>query len=138
MGLADWELGGANARATPIDRNGLDDLVVCNGNGVCIHRQIAPGVFVDSGLNAEGHERLPEMPVSSQLVTGITVGDIDGDGVPEILCCNNRATAGCPEARIIALSRNPQPCSADLAEPFGVLNFFDIAAFLESCEAGCP
>ncbi|GAB4385753.1 MAG: hypothetical protein Kow0022_12830 [Phycisphaerales bacterium] len=33
----------------------------------------------------------------------------------------------------------PGPCSvADLAEPYGVLDFFDVQAFLQAFSAGCP
>ena len=35
-------------------------------------------------------------------------------------------------------SYNQQDASADLAEPFGVLNFFDVAAYIALYNAGCP
>jgi uncharacterized protein (DUF433 family) len=33
---------------------------------------------------------------------------------------------------------NAGDAGADLAEPFGALNFFDISAYLASYNAGCP
>lgn len=35
-------------------------------------------------------------------------------------------------------SYNAQDPDADLAEPFGVFNFFDLAAYLDLYNAGCP
>ncbi|MFK7883042.1 MAG: hypothetical protein AB8F26_02520 [Phycisphaerales bacterium] len=31
-----------------------------------------------------------------------------------------------------------QPCIADLAEPLGTLNFFDVAAYIAAYSSGCP
>ena len=33
---------------------------------------------------------------------------------------------------------NASDAGADLAEPFGTLNFFDIAAYIDLYNAGCP
>lgn len=39
---------------------------------------------------------------------------------------------------VIAVRPDPNACSADLAAPFGLLNFFDIVEYINQYNAGCP
>ncbi len=60
-----------------------------------------------------------------------------GDG-PELIIGGSFSSAGGVSANRVASLRPAVSCPADLAEPFGTLNFFDISAFLGLFSAGDP
>ncbi|MFK7884491.1 MAG: FG-GAP-like repeat-containing protein [Phycisphaerales bacterium] len=124
--------------AFDVDANGLNDVVVCNGNGVAVHRQLQPRVFHDPGTDPDTDERLlPEMLVSSQAVSGLATGDIDGDGIAELMYTNSDYREDLLEEQVMVYRpRFAETCVADLAGPMGVLNFFDVAEYVSLFAAG--
>ncbi len=114
-----------------------------------MYLQVAPRQFVFGG-------QAPGLPA-----TGLAVADLDADGALDIvtvsdsfnrgvMCMTYGIAAGCPAdlntdgvlnffdlAAYLALFTNSDP-AADLAPPFGVLNFFDLSAYLVLFNAGCP
>jgi hypothetical protein len=132
--------------------NGLLDLVaVTSGSsvGAWVYRQTAPRQFVFGG-------HVPGLPA-----TGLAVADLDADGALDIvtvsdsfnrgvMCMTYGIASGCPTdlnadgllnffdlAAYLALFSAGDP-AADLAPPSGVLNFFDLSAYLSLFNAGCP
>ncbi len=101
---------------------------------------------IDAGAGtpyeADFEARLPlgyfgQEPFSLDTLASLTFGDITN--VPSVDLFNS-ATGAEADADIFALSVRVigPPCPADLAEPFGTLNFFDISAFIGLFNAGDP
>jgi hypothetical protein len=92
----------------------------------------------------------------------VAAGDVDGDGALDLAVSNrdsntvslfvSQASAACSAADLaeplgvlnffdvsayLALF-NAQDPAADLAAPAGVINFFDLSAYLDAFSAGCP
>lgn len=66
---------------------------------------------------------------ASEVGTALTFGDINGDGLADLIL----GYSGNTSVRVfLAL---PQSCAADLAEPAGELDFFDVLAYLALFEA---
>jgi hypothetical protein len=139
-----------------LDGNGLTDLVLVAttgssndsyGSAAFVYLQTAPRVF-------ELRASLPRAEAS-----GVAIDDLNADGVLDIVTVSGdqRKTlvfwgqpAPCPadfnadgQLNFFDLARFAQAFaagdpSADIAEPFGVWNFFDVSAYVGLFNAGCP
>ncbi len=69
---------------------------------------------------------------ASEVGTAIAFGDLNSDGRPDLALGYSGNTC----VRVF-FAQAPE-CPADLAEPFGELNFFDVAAFIGLYNAGDP
>jgi hypothetical protein len=140
-----------------LDGNGLSDLIVIDyifganlfnphdGSGIVM--QVEPRVFVSAG-------RLPHTTAT----TG-AFADVDGDGRLDVLTSsgedrflrvhygradscladfNSDGSVNFFDIAAFVQSFSAQSPDADLAAPFGEWSFFDIAAFLQAFNAGCP
>lgn len=150
-----------NGRATEIismnlTGNGLKDLVISDvgpspgggsGDQTRIYTQGSPRVFTYSG-------RLP-----GDASTGVAAAHLNTDGAIDVITVSNDArrtyihwgfAPPCPvdvtcdgQLNFFDLARFAQAFaagdpSADIAEPFGVWNFFDVSAYVGLFNAGCP
>ncbi len=139
-----------------LDGNGLVDLVFVrtaglstsgSGDAGFVYLQTAPRVF-------ELRSKLPRADAS-----GVAVDDLNGDGALDIVAVSGdqrktRIFWGDPpecqadfngdgQLNFFDLARFTQAFaatdpSADIAEPFGVWNFFDVSAFVQLFNQGCP
>jgi len=70
---------------------------------------------------------------ASEVGTAIAFGDINGDGRDDLVT----GYSGDTSVRVF-LAKAPPACLADLAEPFGILDFSDVVAFLAAFSASDP
>jgi len=116
-------LGPGRGLLADIDRDGHDDLAI--------------GSYLnDAGANNAGRIEIFSGRTGNILrtITGtnanfqlgfdcVGIGDTDDDGWPDLL-------ASAANRNTVYIIRGVNPCPADLAEPFGTLDFSDVLAFL--------
>jgi hypothetical protein len=119
----------------------------------------ALNVLINPGAGALSLRASPPVPGLSP--EGVAAGDLDGDGDADAIVCNflsddvrvylNRcAGRNCPadlngdgllnffDVSAYIAAYNAGSPSADLASPAGSFNFFDVSAFISLYNAGCP
>jgi hypothetical protein len=126
---ADYLTGGLNPgriAAADLDADGDMDIVVLNQDSNTVSTMentgtgaFAAGVAMPAGINPGE----------------IALGDIDSNGGVDIAVSNRDS-----DSVSLFLNQNGSgPCSAaDLVEPFGELNFFDVSAYINAFSAGDP
>jgi hypothetical protein len=68
----------------------------------------------------------------------IAGGDVDGDGDIDLAVADLQGLKGAVGVMLNECGSGPEPCPADLAEPFDTLNFFDLSAYLSLYNAQDP
>lgn len=86
---------------------------------------------------------MPSLPATGYVANGSVFGVLDASGTAFqsiYLHPNNVFLVGAIQYSAGAASEPlPRPCSpADLAAPFGILNFFDLTTYLNLLQQGCP
>lgn len=152
--------------AGDFDQDGLQDIAFANGTSLVMLRgdgvgSFAPSFDVDLGAPIASLARVQGTPGQPDIIavafenhnvrmydgSGIEVGDrvyatsaapdalrvidLDGDHAPELITASR-------SGYVSVLAGIPDSCPADLAEPFGTLNFFDLAAYIGLFNAGSP
>jgi len=162
--------GGEELITLDVDHNGLRDIVFCNRDMIYVHRQIEPRVFLSRPPDGVPNSETllgPEAIISGAGVIGLASTDYNGDGYEDLVWSSTELVGSGAGPMYVLLNRGPavscpadlappigvlnffdvaafiglfsaQDPAADLAEPFGVWNFFDVAAFLDAYSAGCP
>ncbi len=125
LGVTDSDASGAGAVNTGIELSiDLDELGWDGSQDI-----LMAGWITNSGFDFYSNQVLGGLPDGSE---NLGPRDTDGDGTTDF---DFNTIAG---DQFINLSDTSVPCPADLAAPFGTLNFFDIAAYIGLFNAGDP
>jgi hypothetical protein len=142
-----------------LDDDGLQDFVFgsTHTNGPTGWETPDDGTLIYRQSEPRSYEFVGRLPGWSSV--GVAAGDFNGDGSADVATVLNDARrtfihwgtpVPCPadlncdgsadffDLAAYVASFQSQSSDADLAEPFGVWNFFDMAAFIQVFNAGCP